>query len=457
MKRESIDRALDEIRDTYIEEAGIRRPRKRKLWISLLTAAMSLLLVIGLLTRPASIAAYAVSLAEYPEYQWQSRPDASEQASSLTDFFRLSIDTVLSGSDGDNRTYSPINLYMALSVLAELTGGTTREQILELLRVNEIEKLRKQTNEIWNACYIDNKEQTLLANSLWLDRGLEYVPSVMDTLADNYYTSVYQRELSDPRTARDIRAWLNNNTGNMLSREAQKAAQFDESTLIALYSTVYFRAKWSIGTEFRASDNTEDVFHAPDGDVTCTYMNKKHHVANYYWAPNCSAVTLSMKDANRMWLILPDEGCTVYDILESGTYMDLFTMGYEESENGSEIGSKYMMVNLSLPKFDVRWSSDLRTDLENMGVTEMFDMQSADFSTSILDPVYITGVNQATRVCVDEEGVTAASYIEIPGATSPAPPDEIIDFVLDRPFLFIIENRYDIPLFAGVVNDPTEN
>ena len=158
-----------------------------------------------------------------------------------------------------------------------------------------------------------------------------------------------------------------------------------------------------------------------------------------------------------MWLILPDEGYTVDDILASGTYMDLFTLSYEESENDSEIGSKYMMVNLSLPKFDVRWSSDLKTDLENMGVTEMFDMQSADFSTSILDPVYITGVNQATRVCIDEEGVTAASYIEIPGATSPAPPDEIIDFVLDRPFVFAVTKSgidSNIPLFVGTVNKP---
>ena len=36
---------------------------------------------------------------------------------------------------------------------------------------------------------------------------------------------------------------------------------------------------------------------------------------------------------------------------------------------------------------------------------------------------------------------------------SPAPPDEIIDFVLDRPFLFFVTNS-NIPLFAGAVNQP---
>ena len=53
-----------------------------------------------------------------------------------------------------------------------------------------------------------------------------------------------------------------------------------------------------------------------------------------------------------------------------------------------------------------------------------------------------------------EKGVTAASYMEIPGAGAAEPPEEIIDFILDRPFLFVITNRYDLPLFAGVVNQP---
>ena len=49
--------------------------------------------------------------------------------------------------------------------------------------------------------------------------------------------------------------------------------------------------------------------------------------------------------------------------------------------------------------------------------------------------------------------VKAATYIELPGAGSAAPPEEIIDFVLNRPFLFVITND-KLPLFAGCVNNP---
>ena len=55
---------------------------------------------------------------------------------------------------------------------------------------------------------------------------------------------------------------------------------------------------------------------------------------------------------------------------------------------------------------------------------------------------------------IDEKGVTAASYIELNfGAGAAEPPDEIIDFVLDRPFVFAVTKSH-IPLFVGKVNIP---
>ncbi|MBQ9120902.1 MAG: hypothetical protein IJY12_00905 [Clostridia bacterium] len=451
MKREDAEMALNEISDAHVNEAATTPKRiKKKFWWGILAAAMSFVLVVGLLLRPMTIHAQAICVAEYPEYQWVYRSQVTEDAKALTDFFKESISTVLTGADGGNYTYSPINLYMALSIVSEMASGGSRDQILSLLNVGSIEELRTQTGEIWNACYCDSKTQTLLANSVWLDEGLGYNREVMELLAENYYTSVYQAELSDTQTAKDIRAWLNNNTGGLLKEKIENVASgFDESTLFAIYSTVFFKAKWSTDTEFDASQNTKDVFHSPEGDVTCTYMNHKLLQTNYYWSEDCSAVSLGLKNGNCMWFILPDDGFTVDDVLASGSYMDLIAEKYTEGSN-----SKFMKVNLSIPKFDIQWSSDLKGDLTSLGVTDVFDETLADFSDAIDSSAYLTAVNQATRVCIDEEGVTAASYIEIPGATSPAPPEEIIDFIVDRPFIFVIENPYGLPLFAGVVNNP---
>ena len=63
-------------------------------------------------------------------------------------------------------------------------------------------------------------------------------------------------------------------------------------------------------------------------------------------------------------------------------------------------------------------------------------------------------VQHAVRIAVDEEGVTAAAYTleTLYGAASP--PDEEVDFVLDRPFVFGITSHDGLPLFVGVVDRP---
>ena len=59
-------------------------------------------------------------------------------------------------------------------------------------------------------------------------------------------------------------------------------------------------------------------------------------------------------------------------------------------------------------------------------------------------------------MAIDEDGVTAASYILLEfGAGAAEPPEEIIDFVLDRPFVFAV-CKERIPLFVGTVNDPSQ-
>ena len=57
-------------------------------------------------------------------------------------------------------------------------------------------------------------------------------------------------------------------------------------------------------------------------------------------------------------------------------------------------------------------------------------------------------------MAIDEEGVTAAAYTVMAAAGSSAPPEDEVDFVLDRPFLFVLASDDGLPLFAGTVAQP---
>ena len=67
---------------------------------------------------------------------------ASSVDGALDDYIRAALPALLSGVDGKNAVCSPVSVYMALSMLAEVTDGDTRVQILSLLGADSINTSR---------------------------------------------------------------------------------------------------------------------------------------------------------------------------------------------------------------------------------------------------------------------------------------------------------------------------
>ena len=78
---------------------------------------------------------------------------------------------------------------------------------------------------------------------------------------------------------------------------------------------------------------------------------------------------------------------------------------------------KYLIVNQSIPKFDMVSDLDLVTGLKNLGVTDVFDAEASDFSpmTTEKDQIFVSEVKHAARLMIDEEGCTAAVRGRISG------------------------------------------
>lgn len=471
---EKLADALGHVDETYVTAAAKRKKRKKR-FLGVIAAVLVLAFCFNMPAIPMVITAKAVAPAsesrvmdrpsrmfsseeEYDAQfdEWYSakevRTDTAYSAvEDLHTFFETSSAQILKGDA--NTVWSPINAAIALAVLAETASGTTRQEVLDLLGTADVETLRGYITALWESCYKDDgHEVSTLANSLWLDDSMKYDQNVMDILAHDYYASVYQGDLGSGRTNGAIQTWVNNQTGGFLK---QMSNGIDVSTLapaidtaLALVSTVYVRGTWD--DEFSAGQNKDGIFHAPSGDRSVTYMNKEEAHMYYYWGESFGAVWMGLKNDTSMWLLLPDEDKTPANVLAEGEYLAMLSNEYAY-EN-----SKYMEVNLSVPKFDISANLDLKEDLQAMGLTEVFDMNGGDFGTTFQTelPIFVNRVNQATRVAIDEEGMTAASYIVLGwGAGAAAPPEETIDFILDRPFVFVIEKE-GIPMFVGIVNEP---
>ncbi len=358
--------------------------------------------------------------------------------------FARETNRLLLAGDGENRVYSPINVYLAMSLLAETSGSDTREEILQALGVESIKELRNKVDSLWNAHYMDDGHTTsLLANSIWLDKSLSIKKETMQILQDTYKASAFQGDMRSASMAEQLKKWLNAQTDNLLESNVESTA-FDEDTLMALASTILFRAKWV--DEFSVEKTAKDTFHSPTGPVEANFMSESGNNI-YYWGDKFAAVSKSLIDSGGMWFILPDEGVRVEELLDDSQVNALL----EDCSTYKQ--QKYIVVNFKVPKFDVMSEIKLEEALQDLGIETTFTAE-ADFSPiSDNTDLYVSGANHAARVMIDEKGVTGAAYTLILVGAVP-PPDETVDFVLDRPFLFVVQGHDGAPLFVGIVNRP---
>mgnify|MGYP004626904793 CR=1 FL=1 len=382
---------------------------------------------------------------------WADRKKQLDQPEGYTDaldsYLRAVIPQLLTSDSGKSKACSPINIYMALAMLAEVTDGDSRQQILRLLGSEDITALRSEASAVWNANYCDDGAVTsILASSLWLNEQIRFKQDAMDALAKYYYASSYQGKMGASIFDQALQDWITQQTGGLLKEQAS-GLTMDKETLLALATTIYFRAKW--GSEFAQSSTGPSTFHAITGDMTCDFMHQRS-TNTYYWSDHFSAVSKRLEGSGQMWFLLPDEGVSPEELLSEEQTIDFLLSGGKSADN------KYLIVNLSVPKFDVASDSDLSANLKDMGITDVFDPTISDFSpmTDDTSEVFLSQARHAVRVAIDEKGVTAAAYTVMATNGAAAPPEEEVDFSLDRPFVFAITGADGLPLFVGVVHQP---
>ena len=369
----------------------------------------------------------------------------------LSGFTLGSAQAALTQLDGANGVYSPLALYMALAMAAELSAGETQGQILDLLGTPDPAALREQTGRIWNSARRDSEaSQTLLANSLWLSDDEKYAfrEEPLTVLRDEYYASTYVADMGSADTQNAIHRWLDEQTGGLL-REQAEGVEVDPGTVALLLSTVYFHDQWI--SPFHEESTAPDTFTLADGStVTCDFMHKTT-TGSYVGAEGFTAASLPFEGDCSMTFILPDEGWTADDLLSDDGLMERILAGA-----GDDPDSGFGEIRFSVPKFSVSADLDLIPILRQLGVTHLFDWTTADLTPLSDYPLlYFARATQSTTLSIDEVGCTAASFVEMEARASASLPDGLCVLDLDRPFLFLISGADGVPLFLGVVNDPT--
>ena len=80
---------------------------------------------------------------------YQEKTADMTDPAAMTHWFTTSIPALMQNAGKENRVCSPLNVYMALSMLAAVTDGQTRQQILDALGAESLDALQKQAAQLW--------------------------------------------------------------------------------------------------------------------------------------------------------------------------------------------------------------------------------------------------------------------------------------------------------------------
>lgn len=392
---------------------------------------------------------YAAKARTYRDALMALRGEPVENGTGFRAFTNAVTSGLLSGTK-ENCVISPANLYLALAMLAEITAGDTQGQLLDLLGAEDPEALRTLCRRVWENLYLDGENsKTLPANSIWLRSGLDVHPEPLEVLAADYYADAWQVPMGTAEADEALHNWLNENTNHLLE-DSVGSLKTTPETLLMLASTLYFKGAWL--DEFNEHATAPNDFTLPDGTAVTTDFMHTTREQTAAVLDGYTIAALPFAEQGSMVFLLPDEGVTLDEALARG--------GLEDALLLQEMNLPVYDVQWSVPKFDVGSTLELTDELRALGVTDAFDAGLADFSPLIADAAelspFVSQVQHAARVLVDEEGCEAAAYTIITVAEGACMPESRPTLVmnLNRPFLFLITGVDGLPLFVGVVQNP---
>ncbi|MFW6055779.1 MAG: serpin family protein [Chloroflexota bacterium] len=358
-------------------------------------------------------------------------------------------------SDGENLFYSPHSISVALAMTYAGARGETEQAMGEAMnRTLSQDRLHPAFN------YLDMELSSRgegaegkddegfrlnVVNAIWGQKGYSFLSDYLDTLAVNYGAGlrVLDFEQAPEESRVVINDWVEEQTEDRIQDLIPQGA-IDALTRLVLTNAVYFNAAWE--SQFEERDTNDGDFHLLDGNVVEVPMMKQTAWFRHADYEDYAAIELPYDGGElSMVVLMPDEG--KFEEFEESLDFSVVQTAID--------GLSGSRVVLTMPRFGMETSFNLKDALSTLGMGTAFEPDAADFSgMDGTQDLYITDVVHKAFVEVDEAGTEAAAATAVVvGATSA--PTEPVEFTIDRPFVFLIRDiQTGSILFLGRVVNP---
>jgi len=382
----------------------------------------------------------------------------AELANVSNEFGFKVLQEILAGEGGEtdgsseNVFLSPTSIYTALAMTYNGAGGETREAMVEVLGVEGVELERFNENNLARLYELQEADPEVvlnIANSLWMRQDMEFAPDFVERNMDYYHASAGELDFAQAEAAETINEWVEDRTGGLIDEMVEHP--IDPQTVLFLLNAVYFQGDWS--EPFDPDDTREDVFHAPEGDITdVPFMQHQREEFPYLEKEGeFQAVRLPYGEEERlgMYVFLPHEDSSVRELVS-----ELDDATWEEWREDFDT----IEGDLSLPRFTLEYEKSLNEILKELGMEIAFDPEQADFYDMLTRDegprLFIDEVKHKSFIEVDEKGTEAAAATSVEVMEDSAPMD-YFQMDVNRPFVFFIhDEEINEMLFNGAVFNP---
>ena len=326
---------------------------------------------------------------------------------------------------GKNMMISPLSIYHILSLTANGAANRTMIEMLQSLGHNSKLTLNKENTTIYSL--ISKLKTVEMANAIFTKFKPEedFIKSV----------KMYKSTLEDLVSTEQVNSWC------FKATKGKIPTIIDDITgiMMILINAIYFKGIWK--KTFDKNLTHKNVFLNFNKDKKNTDFMNMNQNFSYFENKNIQALQLDYnKDNLNALIILPK---TEKDI---NNYLKNFS---KEKYDVINKGLKNEKVNLSLPKFEIKYEGELKNVLMALGMKEAFG--GADFSVMRKEKdIFISRVIHKTFIKVDEEGTKAAAVTAVVMKSKMVPKAPPIIMNVNHPFLFIIRCN-DLPSGHDVI------
>lgn len=361
------------------------------------------------------------------------------------------VDILSCQKPSENVMISGLSLDYALAMLANGASPSAAASLEQFLGQSAA-AANDTFGKFLNRAGTNSQNKLVISNSFWVKKGLPYgIKKDFSAVLENIYKAEISEIPMNESGINKINNWADRATDGMI-KKALSPSDITEDTVSILVNAILLDGKWAV--PFKA-ENTYDVDFTHTDSSTSSVSGM--HSEEFFYYENEYATAFRKDYQNQEFYmvgILPKEtGAFNLGDLDIGGLL----------ESGKSTDELNADLHIMLPKVDFEMKYDLTDILKSMGLSQIFDVNTNNFS-EIYDNTnpdftsYASKIIQNDRLIIDETGTKAAAVTSIImnecAAYVPEEKQQLYVY-LNRPFVVLLmDGETDEPLFIAKIVNP---